>query len=268
QGGRFRIESPFADRADKTRVDDLYADLSGLAAEQFVDKPALAPEAMGLQPPQGVVEVTFRQGPPLRIELGTAASSAPEPPPDPAAPPPTASIYARVGGQLIETRTRLPQTIAHPPEEWRARGLSAFEVYDVEAVTVKDSRSAGGGQMRLTRAGTDWKRGEETISYIPVSDFLFALTGAEAGRLLSAQEAGALGQPLLTVELDAKDAGKETLTLYPARPDGVPARVSGRDVVLLLSQEKLQEILTRVGDVRGAKKLEKETAEGEKKDGE
>ena len=261
QGGRFRIESPYADRADKTRVDDLYADLSGLAAEQFVDKPELAPDAMGLQPPQGVVEVTFRQGQPLRIELGTAVSSTPEPPADPTAPPPAASIYARVGSQLIETRTRLPQTMAHPPEEWRARSLSAFEVYDVEAVTVKD----GKGQMRLTRAGTDWKRGEETISYMPVSDFLFALTGAEAGRLLGVQEAGALGQPVLTVELDAKDAGKETLTLYPAREDGVPARVSGRDVVLLLSQEKLQEILARAGDVRGANKLEPQKEE--KKDG-
>ncbi len=266
QGGRFRIESPFADRADKALVDDLYADLSGLAAEQFVDKPALAPAAMGLQPPQGAVEVTFRQGEPLRIDLGTAVSSTPEPPSDPSAPPPAAIVYARVGPQLIETRTRLAQAATRPAGDWRARGLSAFEVYDVEAVTVRDSRSNGGSPLHLTRAGTDWKRGEETISYMPVSDFLFALTGAQADRLLSAQEAGALGQPLLTVELDAKDAGNDTLTLYPARPDGAPARVSGRDILLLLPKEKLQEILTRLGDVRGANKVEKKEGE-EKKEG-
>lgn len=266
QGDQFRVESPFADRADKTLIEDLYADLSGLAAEQFVDKPALPPAAMGLQPPQAVVEVTFRNGEPLRIELGAAASAAPEPSADPAAPPPSASIYARVGTQLIETRTRLAQTIARPAAEWRARGLSAFDVYDIDSVTLQD----GKGPLRLTRAGTDWKRGEEMISYVPVSDFLFAVTGAQANQLLAAQEAGSLGQPVLTLDLDAKELGKETLTLYPARPDGAPARVSGRQVVLLLPAEKLQEIQARLGDVRGAKKLEKkeETEEEEGKEGE
>ncbi|HYU33578.1 MAG TPA: DUF4340 domain-containing protein [Thermoanaerobaculia bacterium] len=255
QGDRFRIESPFADRADKNLVNDLYADLSGLTAEEFVDRPDLAPAAMGLQPPQGVVEVGFRQGQPLRIELGGPAAAASPPPEetDPTAPPPAPMLYARVGPQLIETRTRLTQTAARPPADWRARGLSGFEVYDVEAATVRDAK----GSMRLTRAGTDWKRGEETISYVPVSDFLFALTGTEADRLLSPQEAGALGQPVLTVELDGKDL-KEMLTLYPARADGAPARVSGRDSVLLLPKDKLQEILARMGDVRGAKPVTKE----------
>jgi hypothetical protein len=257
--GRFRLESPFADRADKDKVDDLYADLSGLTAEQFVDQPQAPPAQMGLQPPQAVVEVTFHEGEPFRIELGAPTSAeppAPDPMAGPDAPPPAAAVHARVGKQLLETRTRLAQAAVRPPAEWRARGLSAFEVYEIETVTLRD----GKGQLRLTRAGTDWKRGEETISYVPVSDLLFALTGAQADRLLSAQDAGALGQPILTAELDAKAVGKETVTLYPVRPDGVPARVSGRDVVLLLPKEKLQEILARLGDVRGAKKL----AEGEK----
>ncbi len=265
QNGRFRIEGPFTDRADKTMVDDLYADLSGLTAEEFVDQPQLAPAEMGLQPPQGVVEVTFLQGEPLRIELGSPVSSEKtaesEAPSDPTAPPPAAALYARVGPQLIETRTRLAQTAARPAPEWRARGLSAFEVYEIEAVTIRD----GKGPLRLTRAGTDWKRGEETISYMPVSDFLFALTGAQADRLLTPapqNTAGSLGQPVLTVELEGKDAGKETLTLYPARAGGVPARVSGRDIVLLLPTDKLQEILARLGDVRGAKKLEAQKTDG------
>lgn len=262
QNGRFRIEGPFVDRADKTMIDDLYADLSGLTAEEFVDQPQLSPVEMGLEPPQGVVEVTFLEGEPLRIELGSPTSAEPEPPADPQAPPPPAAVYARVGQQLIETRTRLAQTAGRPAPEWRARGLSAFEVYEIETIAVRD----GKGPLSLNRAGTDWKRGEETISYMPVSDFLFALTGAQADRLLTPQEAGALGPPVLTVDLDAKDAGKETLTLHPARADGVPARVSGRDPVLLLPREKLQEILARLGDVRGAKKLEAQKEE--KKDGE
>jgi hypothetical protein len=261
--GRFRIESPFADRADKTLVDDLYADLSGLTAEEFLDKPQLAPAAMGLQPPQRVVEVTFQTGDPLRIELGAPTSPAPEPPADPSAPPPPTAVYARLGPQLLATRTRLPQTAAHPPADWRARSLSAFEVHEIEAATLGKSPADANSPLRLTRAGTDWKRGAETISYLPVSDFLFALTEAQADRLLTPQEAGPLGQPVLTVELDAKQAGKERLTLYPARPDGVPAQVSGRDVVLLLPKDKLQEIQARLGDVRGAKKMEGEAGKAE-----
>ncbi len=262
QDGRFRLESPIADRADKTKIDDLYADLSGLSAEQFLDAPDPDLTAMGLQPPQRIVEITFQEGDPLRIELGATASTAPEPFADPSAPPPPTTVYARVGTQLVETRTRLPQTLAPPPADWRAHALSAFEVYEIDAAVVRD----GKGPVHLTRAGTDWKRGEETISYVPVSDFLFALTGAQADRLLTVQEAGPLGQPVLTVELDAKTAGKETLTLYPARADGAPARVSGRDLVLLLPNDKLQEALARWGDVRGAKKVEK-VDEAEKKDG-
>jgi hypothetical protein len=257
QDGQFRIESPFADRADKTLVDDLYADLSGLAAEQFVDQPFGTPAEMGLQPPRGVVEVAFRQGDPLRIELGLPAAAGEEPPPEPGMPAPPPAIHARVGPQLVQTRTRLAQVVERPAGEWRARGLSAFEVHDIETATVRDSQGEG-GEIRLTRAGTDWKRGEETISYVPVSDFLFALTGAESVRLLSPQETQAVaGQPVLTVELATEGTGKETLTLYPATGQGAPARVSGRPLALLLPTEKLQEIRDRLGDVRGAKPLEK-----------
>src|SRR4028119_1899234 len=96
QDGQFRIESPFADRADKTLVDDLYADLSGLTAEQFVDQPIGTPAEMGLQPPRGVVEGAFRQGDPLRIELGLPAAAGEEPPPEPGMPAPPAAVHARV----------------------------------------------------------------------------------------------------------------------------------------------------------------------------
>lgn len=254
QDGQFRIESPFADRADKRLVDDLYADLSGLAAEQFVDQPFGTPAEMGLRPPRGVVEVAFRQGDPLRIELGLPAAAGEEPPPEPGMPAPPPAIHARVGPQLVQARTRLAQVVERPAAEWRARGLSAFEVHDIETATVRD----GKGEIRLTRAGTDWKRGEETISYVPVSDFLFALTGAESVRLLSPQETqGLAGRPVLTVELGTEETGKETLTLYPATGQGAPARVSGRPLALLLPTEKLQEIRDRLGDVRGAKPLEK-----------
>jgi len=94
---------------------------------------------------------------------------------------------------------------------------------------------------------------------VPVSDFLFAVTGAKADRLLTAAESQALGadlgKPALTVDLETKDAGKETLTLYPAVAAGTPARVNGRDVVLLLPGDKLQEIQEKWAEVKKAKPL-------------
>jgi hypothetical protein len=258
--GVFRLERPFADRADRDKSDDLYADLSGLTAEKFIDDPR-SPADLGLQPPRAVVDVAFAKGEPLRIEIGgpvpEAAPAVPSPgqPPEP---PPQAMVYARIGTQLFETRTRLAQTALLPPADWRARGLSAFEVFQVESATVQDAAMS----LRLTRAGTDWKRGTETISYVPVSDFLFAVTGAKADRLLTAAESQALGadlgKPALTLDLETKDAGKETLTLYPAVAAGTPARVNGRDVVLLLPGDKLQEIQGKWAEVKKARPLVEE----------
>jgi hypothetical protein len=257
--GVFRLERPFADRADRNKSDDLYADLSGLTAEKFIDDPR-PPADLGLQPPRAVVDVAFAKGEPLRIEIGgPVAEATPAPPPgQPAEPPPQAMVYARIGTQLFETRTRLAETALLPPAGWRARGLSAFEVYQVETATVQDAAMS----LRLTRAGTDWKRGTETISYVPVSDFLFAVTGAKADRLLTAAESLALGaelaKPALTLDLETKDAGKETLTLYPAVAAGTPARVNGRDVVLLLPGDKLQEIQGKWAEVKKAKPVGEE----------
>jgi hypothetical protein len=253
KNGVFYLERPFADRADKEKTDDLYADLSGLTAEKFVDD--RPPAELGLQPPRAVVEVAFAKGAPVRLEIGKAVDSAPATPEAaPGAPPPAAPVYARLGSQLFEARTRLAEAAVRPPAAWRALGLSAFEVYQIEVATVR----AAEGSFRLTRAGTDWKRGDETISYLPVSDFLFTLAGAKADRLLTADEAAALGlaRPALTVDLESKDAGKETLTLFPAVAAGTPARVSGRNVVLLLPPGALQEIQGKLADVKSAKPLD------------
>jgi Domain of unknown function (DUF4340) len=256
--GVFRLERPFADRADRDLSDDLYADLSGLTAEKFIDD-SRSPADLGLQPPKAVVDVAFAKGEPLRIEIGgPVAEAAPATPPAPGEPPPQPMVYARVGSQVFETRTRLAETSLLPPAAWRARGLSAFEVYQVESATVQDAAMS----LRLTRAGTDWKRGTETISYVPVSDFLFAVTGAKADRLLTAAESQALGadlaKPALTLDLETKDAGKETLILYPALAAGTPARVNGRDVVLLLPGDKLQEIQGKWAEVKKARPLGEE----------
>lgn len=260
RGDTFRLESPVSDAASRDRIDDLFGELSGLTAETFVDRLDRPLAEMGLQPPRAAVEVAYGQGTtPTRIELGAASAEPAEALPGEPAPatPEAKPIYARVDGQLLEARTRLAEMAARPLAEWRAQALSSLQVNEVESATVRDAV----GSLALSRSGTDWKRGEEVISYLPVSDFLFTLAGAEADRLLSPEEVATLGlnlgKPVLEVALKPKTGEPETLSLYPAVAAGVPARVSGRGVVLLLPAGKLGEIQGKLAEIRKAGPVEK-----------
>lgn len=231
RGESFHIEKPVKDRADREKVDDLFAELSGLTAERFLDQP--------LGQARGMVEIAFKQGPPVRIAVGPASGE---------------TVLARAGNQVFEARTRLAEIAARPAAEWRSQALSGLDVFQVESATVQD----GQGKLTLQRAEPDWKRGEETISYLPVSDFLFALVQARAERLLRPGELGLAGKPALTVTLKGKDVGEETLTLYPPVAAGVPARASGRDLALLLPAGTLGEIQGKLAEVRKAKPVQKQ----------
>ena len=259
RGDRFWLESPIVDRADRDQVEKLLSDLVGLSAESFVEAPPSPPSPP--PPPHSVLEVVVAGQPqPFRVELGAShhANSAPAQPGG--APPEAAGTLtsARVGATAFETRSPLAETLARPPAAWRSPLLSGLEVHQVDALVVRDAQ----GALQLTRSGTDWKRGAATISYLPVSDLLFAVTEAKADRLLTPAEAGAAGAgagpPAATFELKGGQAGSETITLYPplsGATHGVPARVSGRDTVLLLPEPKLKEIRDRVDAVRAAKPL-------------
>lgn len=262
----FWIEKPISDRADRELVDTLLSDLAALTAEQFLD--GRAPAELGLVPPQAVLDVASKPGtPPVRIELGAPVSS--EPLTSEGAEAGAASgelSYGRAGNALFEAQTPLTASIRRAPADWRAKQLSAFEVYQIESATVVgDSKEP----LRLTRAGTDWKRGDTTISYVPVSDLFFAVTGASADRLLTPQEAQALqaslAKPVLTFDFETKDAGKEILNLYPALPTGVPARASGRPTILLLPADTLRQVQEKLQAVKTAKQVTAE-AESEEKE--
>ena len=262
RGDRFWLESPIVDRADRDLVEKLLSDLVGLSAESFVEAPPSPPSPP--PPPHSVLEaVVAGQPAPFRVELGASHPAHPAdiaPAQTGGAPPEAAGTLtsARVGATAFETRSPLAETLARPPAAWRSPLLSGLEVHQVEAVVVRDAQ----GALQLTRSGTDWKRGAATISYLPVSDLLFAVTEAKADRLLTPAEAGPLGagaaQAAATFELKGGQAGSETITLYPplaGATHGVPARVSGRDTVLLLPEAKLKEIRDRVDAVRAAKPL-------------
>ena len=55
----FRIEKPFADRADRELTDGLLSDLTGLTAERFVRRPRHR-RGSGPPPPRATVEVAFQ----------------------------------------------------------------------------------------------------------------------------------------------------------------------------------------------------------------
>jgi hypothetical protein len=243
----FWIESPIVDRADRNLLDGLFSDLAGLTAERFLDNPGKPPGELGLAPPAATVEVAAAGAPPLKIELGGPVGTEATPEGQMAG----ELTYARAGGPVFEVRTRLPESANRPPADWRALGLSAFEVHQIESVTVQD----GAAPLALTRAEPDWKRGDVTVSYLPVSDLVFTLTDARADRLLAPAEI-TLGKPVVTVVLKTKDAGEETITLYPAAQGGVPARVGGRNVVLLLPADTLGQVRGKVAEVRNAKPVE------------
>jgi hypothetical protein len=254
RGDRFWLEAPLVDRADRDQVEKLLSDLTGLNADNFLDTPPSPPS-----PPRAVLEaIVAGQSQPFRVELGAsrpASSAAPQP----GAPESTGSLtYARVGPAWFETRSTLPETLARPPADWRSPLLSGLEVHQVDSAVVRDAK----GTVTLTRSGTDWKRGAETISYLPVSDLLFAVTEAKADRLLTPAEAGALGagagKPVASFELKGGQGGSETLTLYAplaGATHGVPARAAGRDTVLLLPEAKLKDIRDRLDAVRAIKPL-------------
>lgn len=251
----FRIEKPISDRSDRELTDGLLADLTGLMAERFVP-PGKAAADLGLTPPHETVEVTFKGLPPLRIELGAPVTGAAAPEGQTAG----ELSYARMGDAVFEARTRLAEAARRAPAAWQAVQLSAFEVYQIESVSVQD----GSATLQLTREGTDWKRGGTLISFLSVSDMLSVLTSAKATRLLTPAEAqslrAGLAKPILTFTLHSKE-GDETLTIYPQQSEGVPARASGRDAVLLLSPETLKQIQTKLQEVKTAKQVTPEKAE-------
>jgi hypothetical protein len=275
QGDGFVIVSPVSGVADRDLVEGLLTDLTGLHAQQFLDDPKETPAALGLEPPRGVIEVVVRGGAPQRIEIGGPAPStvppaqgAPGTPPTPGAPeaaPAGPNVYARVAGQALIAQTGLGADVTHAPADWRSRALSRFQVYQVESARVDDAS----GTVTVTRAGTDWKRGQDTISYTPVSDLLFAVVGGKATRLLTPEEAAATlsGKPRVTVTLKAeKNGGEETVAIYPAGSEGAPVRTSGRDGLLLLPSDKLVEVEKQIAAIRAAVPLppEKPVATGKK----
>ena len=265
KGDEFRLEAPVADRADRDAVNALLGDLSGLQAAKFIDGPAAEAGAW-----RGTIAVeTKGQAGPWQLEIGPVPAIAP---PAPGASPdsrPPVRTLVRAGGVLAETESKIADTLAKSPASWRSTRWASFEVFRVEGFDVTDAK----GPLSLRRKDADWKRGSERIAFTPVSDLLYAVTGARGDRLLSRADAVAAGaqlaKPVVTVKLIAADQSEETLTLYPSLPDGTaPAMASGRDgVVSMLNKTFVDDLLSKVQALRAAPPLAAKSDEGAGKQG-
>ena len=183
-GEELRLESPIVDRADRDKVDRLLGDLTSLSAQRFVDHPARPLADLGLDPAGDVVEVKVSGGgEPFRLELGAPAgdgSEGTEEAAGPASAPAAGARYGRAGGQLFVVDTQLGEAVERPVSEWQAPALGALSLYQIDKATIE----RGGKRVTLARDGTEWKRGDEKISYTPVSELLYAFSGARADRFL------------------------------------------------------------------------------------
>jgi len=260
RGEDFWIESPTVDRADKDLVNSLLNEVTGLTAEAFVDEAQEPQAAVGLTDAEsGVLEVVVRgEEEPFRLELG---STLPGADPETASEEAPRTYYARVGGELVELKTRLAAELARTPAEWRSRSWTSYQVYQIDEARFEDSE----GELVLRRVEGDWLRGEDRVPYNAASDVLYALADAKAEEVLDAAAAAErgfpLGEPELRVVLTAKD-GAETLELFALHEGYAAARSVGRDAVLVFSAERVDEVLSKLAELRQAEPLPDE-AEGD-----
>lgn len=229
RGEGFQVLEPFQDQAERDLVEGLLGELTAASASSF----ATPEEPFS---PRGAVDVTFSDGtPPYRLELGAATG------PGEGAP---VRVRASSGTDIDVANliTRLPTTLALPAERWRSRAWTSLASYDIQAVEVRDA----GGSLRLERAGVDWTRGAEKVSYTEVSDFLAAITAAGASQLETGSDES--GGTSLTILLEGPKEVRETLVLAGER-----ATSSARPgVVLRLTTEDAEEIRRTLERLRSA----------------
>ncbi len=267
QGERFVVERPFADAADRDQVDPLLSDLTALRAERFLDAPLSAESELGLAVGIGRIELALKgRSAPFVIEIGAEVGAAGDAEGAPAASPEGSfgsgaerARYVRAAGQSFEAKSRLAEPLGKAVEEWRSKSWSVFESWKIERIRIEDAT----GKLELVRSAGDWMRDGQKISYGEVGDLLYALTSARADRIVTGKETAAYppASPTLTAIFADANGAEETLTLYAAVDNLRPARVSGRDVVLLLPPAATEEIDAKLAAVRAAKPVEEKKAE-------
>ena len=247
QDGSFVLEEPLNDRADTASVDSLLASLTRLEASAFVDDPLLSPDKLGLDPARAVLDVDLDGGQSFRLEFGDRT--------------PGGQLYARADQQLVEIAPDLASSLERPAEAWRSKSWTSLQVFAIDRFEVIED---GEDPLTVERAEADWLRGEERIPYAAASDFLYALTEAQAEEILERPDALAAGHPLESPRFTIRLGGEETeevLKLFPTIEDHAAATVDGRAVVLRLSGETAAGLESKLRALRDAEPLPEEPAE-------
>ena len=254
RGDDFWIESPFADRADEQRVNTLMSGLTSLRVSTFLDNTPLTSEGMGLDPAQGVVEVVLAgQEQPFRLELGDAKEDD------------SGVSYGRVGTQVFELETRLTESLAVDASDWRSKSWTDLQVFEIESARFEDAD----GVLEISREGSDWKRGEDSIAYSKVSDLLYPISEVKGEQVVERDLAESRGydlqSPELSVFLTTKD-GEHRLALSPVIDGLAAATAEGRDAVVLVAEAEMDEIREQLRLLRKAEPLPEEDDEKDEKD--
>lgn len=246
----FWLEAPLVDLAETERVDELLDAMFRARIDEFYAQPEPGLEEMGLAEPAARLEVSLTGvDEPVVIELGAPSASEPE------------RRYARVDGQLVSIGTELDEAVGRAPAEWQATSWSSLEVFQIDSFRAVDAS----GELLLERSGADWSRDGVRISYQPVSDFLYALTGAAGERVMAPSEAVASGAdldgPELELSLDGS-AGEETLSLYRAGAAVIAGRL-GREFLLALSEGTVEDLRVKLQAIRDQPALGDESVDDE-----
>jgi hypothetical protein len=253
-GKSFRIESPFKDDADADLVSDLVSGLAQLEIETFLDQTD-DKSVLGLDPAAYEVEIGLEgRKEPFALRLGVTAdhekASEMEPEPE-------ELRYGEAEGRVFTARTELAGILGAEAARWRSPAWTGLEVFELDTVRVTE----GDSEMVLERVEGDWQRDGEKIRYSVVSDFLFAVTGAEADEVVdrvgSDHLESATGSVLLEVQLTTADA-EETLLLHTTASGGFVAERSGRGSLLILTAESVEKLLAKVEQLREEAPLSEE----------
>ena len=252
-GDNFYLQEPVQDRADQERVRGLLSTLTSLEAASFVTDESTAASFT----PQARFEVTLDdQDAPWVLELADLESDQP------------LALVIDEGALVRLDSGPVVEAMAGPMDKWRSSAWTHQQSFQIDEAIFDQ---AGEELLAIRRNKSDWLRttgdaarvsedaeGEmsgDEVPYTAASNVLYPLTEAKAERLVAdaAEVSGVdLSEPQLTVTL-ASDDGEETLKLYGRTEDGLfAARTDGRDVVLLLQAEKIDELLDAVQSLRDA----------------
>ncbi len=245
--GEFWVERPFADRADSQKVDDLLAGVVSLRVDRFIDEATDEPRlaAMGLSPDESRLEIEVQDRPaPLSLVWGKAVEGDPD------------RHFAATEDLVFETGSGIGRFFDLQPAEWRSREVISLEPFEIDAFEAVEK---GLEPVSLTRSGADWIRGDTTVSFPSVSDFLYQVSGLRAIDFMEVGPGEAtrpdLSEPRLELTMKGPD-GEQHVAFGEPRNGQVRVEARDRKIGLVVGEDAFTELLGKLAAVRAAESVE------------